>query len=306
MSSAQITSPAVTVRCPAKVNLELLVGGVRPDGFHTLSTIYQAVSLYDEVTVEPAETWSVTLRGQYTEGVPTDGSNLAVRAAKVLADRHAITQALTVTIRKDIPVAGGMAGGSADAAATLLACDALWGLNSPKADLEEIAAELGSDIPFLLHGGTAIGSGRGELLAPVLARGTYHWVFVAAAGEGLSTPAVYREFDRRHGGLDIADPRPTPELMAALRTGDVDALAAVVSNDLQPAALALNPALRETLDAGMEYGALAGFVSGSGPTCAFLTASAEASIDLAVALSASEIGDRVHRAHGPVLGAHLR
>ena len=303
MTAAPLVPGPVTVRVPAKVNLELLVGPPRPDGYHGLATVYQAVSLYDEVTAAPSEDWGVSVGGSLAEGVPTGEDNLALRAALLLADRHD-GGPVHLSIRKGIPVAGGMAGGSADAAATLVALDHLWGLDLEREVIEEVAAELGSDVPFLVTGGTAIGSGRGELLAPVLARGTYHWVLALAEG-GLSTPEVYAECDRLRRDEDVPEPVATPALMAALRSGDPRELAPQLTNDLQDAALTLRPELGETLAAGMEYGALGGVVSGSGPTVAFLVEGTEAGIDLAVALTASGVAADVRRATGPVHGAHV-
>lgn len=292
------------MRVPAKVNLELLVGAPRPDGYHPLSTIFHAVSLFDEVTVTPAPEWGISVSGPQALGVPTDGSNLATKAAQAIAEVGRVDERVHITIRKDIPVAGGMAGGSADAAATLVACDALWGLAMSRTDLQEIAAVLGSDVPFLLGGGTSMGSGRGEVLAPVLARGSYHWVFALSEG-GLSTPAVYAECDRLRGTRPVPDPSPSAEMMTALRSGDARALGAALTNDLQAAAISLMPALGDVLDAGLEFGALGGIVSGSGPTVAFLAEDNEAAIDLAVSLTASGAVQDVRRATGPAHGAHV-
>jgi 4-diphosphocytidyl-2-C-methyl-D-erythritol kinase len=304
MTSAAITPSSTTVRVPAKVNLELLVGAPRPDGYHPLSTIFHAVSLFDEVTVTSAPEWGVTVSGPQALGVPTDGSNLAAKAAQAIAEVGRVDERVHITIRKDIPVAGGMAGGSADAAATLVACDALWGLAMSRTDLQEIAAVLGSDVPFLLGGGTSMGSGRGEVLAPVLARGSYHWVF-ALSEVGLSTPAVYAECDRLRGTRPVPDPSPSAEMMTALRSGNARALGAALTNDLQAAAISLMPALGDVLDAGLEFGALGGIVSGSGPTVAFLAEDNEAAIDLAVSLTASGAVQDVRRATGPAHGAHI-
>lgn len=295
---------AVTVRAPAKVNVELRVGPRRPDGYHDLATVYMAVGLYDEVTVTPSPEWEVLVTGPYAQDVPTDAGNLAVRAGQLLAesaDRH---EAAAVRITKDIPVAGGMAGGSADAAATLLALDALWGLHHDREVLGQLAAELGSDVPFVLHGGISMGSGRGERLAPVLARGSYQWVF-AVAEEGLSTPAVYAECDRLRGDDPVQAPEVSSDMMTALRSGDPAALGRALANDLQEAAISLQPPLRGVLDAGLEFGALGGVVSGSGPTVAFLTSSSEHALDLCVALTASGVAREVKRAKGPVHGAAL-
>ena len=295
---------AVTVRAPAKVNLGLSVGGPRPDGFHELATVFHAISLYDDVTATPAAEISVTVQGQHADRVPTDGQNLAVRAARLLADTVGVEDGVALHIRKGIPVAGGMAGGSADAAAALLACDALWGTGLSREQLHQLACELGSDVPFSLVGGTAIGRGRGEELTPVLARGEHHWV-IALSEEGLSTPAVFAEIDRLRSGRVLPEPWVPAALMKALRSGDSVALGAALSNDLQPAAISLDPRLEHTLTAGVEFGALAGVVSGSGPTVVFLVRDAEHAMDLSVALTASGAVAEVRRAQGPVPGARV-
>src|SRR5688500_10353086 len=247
MTAAPLVPGPVTVRVPGKVNLELLVGPPRDDGYHALSTVFHAVSLYDDVTVAVADDWGVTVAGPLSDGVPTNGDNIALRAARLVESRFEVDP-VHVSIRKGIPVSGGMAGGSADAAATLVALDHLWDLGLDREEIEELGAELGSDVPFLVAGGTAIGSGRGELLAPVLARGTYHWVFALAEG-GLSTPEVYAECDRLRG-TDVPEPVANPALMAALRSGDPHELAPQLANDLQDAAVSLRPDLGEVLSSG--------------------------------------------------------
>ncbi|QEV47081.1 4-(cytidine 5'-diphospho)-2-C-methyl-D-erythritol kinase [Streptomyces vinaceus] len=292
---------SVTVRVPAKVNVQLAVGAARPDGFHDLANVFLAVSLYDEVTVTAAETLTVTCAGPDADQVPLDRTNLAARAAEILAARHGRSDAVHIHIAKNIPVAGGMAGGSADGAGALLACDALWGLDTPRAQLLEICAELGSDVPFSLVGGAALGTGRGELLTPVEA-GTFHWVFAVADG-GLSTPAVFREFDRLAEGRSIPAPEASPALLTALASGDPAALAATLANDLQPAALSLRPQLAATLEAGTSAGALATLVSGSGPTTAFLVRDAESALKVAAALEASGTCRTTRTATGPAPGA---
>ncbi|MFF0834387.1 MULTISPECIES: 4-(cytidine 5'-diphospho)-2-C-methyl-D-erythritol kinase [unclassified Streptomyces] len=293
---------SVTVRVPAKVNVQLAVGAARPDGFHDLANVFLAVGLYDEVTVAPADELRVTCEGPDADQVPLDRGNLAARAAIALAARRGIEPAVHIHIAKDIPVAGGMAGGSADGAGALLACDALWGVGASRAELLAICAELGSDVPFSLVGGAALGTGRGERLTALETGGTFHWVF-AMAGRGLSTPAVFREFDRLAQGRRIPEPVASPELLAALAKGDTDALAASLSNDLQPAALSLFPELADTLEAGRRAGALATLVSGSGPTTAFLTRDAGAAEKTAEALRASGTCRTVRTAAGPVPGA---
>ncbi|MET9893571.1 4-(cytidine 5'-diphospho)-2-C-methyl-D-erythritol kinase [Streptomyces sp. NPDC006465] len=276
----------VTVRVPAKVNVQLAVGGARPDGFHDLANVFLAVGLYDEVTVTPADELRVTCAGPDAAQVPLDRTNLAARAALELARRYGLDPAVHLHIAKDIPVAGGMAGGSADGAGALLACDALWGTNASRDELLDICAELGSDVPFSLVGGAALGTGRGEQLRALEVGGTFHWVF-AMAERGLSTPAVFREFDRMNEGVRVPEPVASQDLLDALAKGDAGALARTVSNDLQPAALSLFPALADTLAAGRTAGALAALVSGSGPTTAFLAADAASAKTIAEALLAS-------------------
>lgn len=293
---------SVTVRVPAKVNVQLAVGAARPDGFHDLANVFLAVGLYDEVTVTPADELRITCEGPDAGQVPLDRTNLAARAALTLAERRGLDPAVHIHIAKDIPVAGGMAGGSADGAGALLACDRLWGTDASREELLDICAELGSDVPFSLVGGAALGIGRGEKLTVLEVGGTFHWVF-AMAGRGLSTPAVFREFDRMTEGVDVPEPVASQELLDALAKGDPDALVAAVSNDLQPAALSLFPELADTLAAGRTAGALATLVSGSGPTTAFLTRDAESAAKVADALRTSGMCRSVRTAAGPVPGA---
>ncbi|WP_329251359.1 4-(cytidine 5'-diphospho)-2-C-methyl-D-erythritol kinase [Streptomyces sp. NBC_01478] len=293
---------SVTVRVPAKVNVQLAVGAARADGFHDLANVFLAVGLYDEVTVTPADELRVTCTGPDADQVPLDRTNLAARAAVALAERYGRSPAVHIHIAKDIPVAGGMAGGSADGAGALVACDALWGTGASRAELLDICAELGSDVPFSLVGGAALGIGRGEKLTVLEAGGTFHWVF-AMAERGLSTPAVFREFDRLGEGTDIPEPIASRPLLDALAKGDPDALAAAVSNDLQPAALSLFPELADTLAAGRTAGALAALVSGSGPTTAFLVRDAGSAAKVAEALTSSGTCRTVRTTTAPAAGA---
>lgn len=298
---------SVTARAPAKINLELAVGGARRDGYHGVATAYHAISLYDEVTATPADRLAVTVDGATgvpVGDVPLDSTNLAAAAAVALARHVGVDPDVQLHIAKGIPVAGGMAGGSADAAAAIVACDALWQTGLSRAELAHVAARLGSDVPFSLVGGTALGTGRGEVLTPVLARGRFEWV-VALADGGLSTPAVYAECDRLRAGQVLPEPRVSDAMMAALRAGDPDQLGPAMRNDLQDAACSLRPALKQTLATGREAGALGAMVSGSGPTVVFLARSPEHAIDIAVALSATGTCRSVKRAHGPVAGARL-
>lgn len=285
----------VRVRVPAKINLHLGVGPRRDDGFHELVTVFHAVSLVDDVVVEDADALEVVMPG--VDSVAVDSTNIAWQAASLLANHAGIDPRVRISIDKSIPVAGGMAGGSADAAATLLACDALWGLATPRAELVALASALGSDVAFCLSGGTAMGTGRGERITPVMTTGSLHWV-VAIADGGLSTAEVYAEYDRlRPRAPAPAQPR---ELLQALRAGDVQAVGALLSNDLQAAALSRMPALRSTLDAGEQEGALGGIVSGSGPTCVFLARDESHATSIAVGLAASGTCRAVRRVIGPV------
>jgi 4-diphosphocytidyl-2-C-methyl-D-erythritol kinase len=287
---------------PAKVNVQLAVGGARPDGFHDLANVFLAVGLYDEVTVRPAPSLTITCAGPDADQVPLDRTNLAARAAELLAARHGLSPDVHIHIDKDIPVAGGMAGGSADGAGALLACDALWGLGSSQDELLAICAQLGSDVPFSLVGGAALGTGRGEQLTVLSVGGTFHWVFAVADG-GLSTPAVYGEFDRLNEDVTVPPPVASPSLLDALATGDATALAAALSNDLQPAALSLRPSLADTLAVGTSAGALAALVSGSGPTTAFLTKDEDSAGAVAAALMASGTCRTARVAMAPAAGA---
>ncbi len=306
-ASEWVPTGSVTVRVPGKVNLYLEVGDSRDDGYHELTTVFHAVSLLDEVTVRNADVLSLELCGEGADTLPADSSNLAWRAAELLADHVGRAPDVAIVVEKSIPVAGGMAGGSADAAGVLVAMNTLWELGVPRRDLHALAAQLGSDVPFALHGGTALGTGRGEELATVLARNMFHWV-LAFADRGLSTPTVFAELDRLRKEPDrdipprLDDPEP---VLAALASGDPAELAPLLGNDLQPAALSLDPGLRRTLRAGTEAGALAGIVSGSGPTCAFLCESAAAAVDVASEMAGAGVCRTVRVASGPVQGARV-
>ncbi|MEW5808081.1 MAG: 4-(cytidine 5'-diphospho)-2-C-methyl-D-erythritol kinase [Actinomycetota bacterium] len=302
-----VPTGSVTVRVPGKVNLYLEVGDRRPDGYHELSTVFHAVSLLDEVTVTTSDILTLEISGEGADSLPTDERNLAWRAAELMADHVGRAPDVAIAIDKTIPVAGGMAGGSADAAAVLVAMNELWELGVPRRDLHALAAQLGSDVPFALHGGTALGTGRGEELATVLTRNTFHWVLAFADG-GLSTARVFGEIDRLRDTRDHDLPprlQSAEQVLAALATGDPAALAPLLGNDLQPAALTLDPGLRRTLRAGVEAGALAGVVSGSGPTCAFLCASAGSAVDVGTELAGAGVCRTVRVASGPVHGARV-
>jgi 4-diphosphocytidyl-2-C-methyl-D-erythritol kinase len=300
----------VTVRVAAKINLRLGVGAQRPDGFHTLVTVYQAVSLYDDLTASQpsagAETMTVaTDVAAYIDAshLPAPGHNIVDRAAAALADHHGRPVAADVRIDKTVPIAGGLAGGSADGAAALLALDRLHRLGTSDDDLLRLAAGLGSDVPFALVGGSALGEGHGEIVTPVDDRGSWWWVVVPSE-EGMSTPAVYRHYDELRPDAPLV-PDPPDEVVGALASGDVRRLAAALHNDLEQAACDLRPDLARLIVEGVDAGALRGLVSGSGPTCVFLCDSADHARSVAGALTAADEQRVVLVAHGPVAGAHV-
>jgi 4-diphosphocytidyl-2-C-methyl-D-erythritol kinase len=299
----------IHVRAPGKVNVSLTVGSRQPDGYHDVAIAYQAVSLYEDLRVRAADDFAVRVTGSVElSRVPTDERNIAITAAKLLAEHTGYRGGVHIDIEKHVPVTGGMGGGSADAAAALLACDALWGTEVPRDELLGLARRLGADVPFAFTGGTAIGTGRGDELSPALAQGTFYWVLVLA-DFGLSTPDVYRELDEhraRHAAeIGPGDPSPTvdPDVLQALRAGDPRMLASAMHNDLQAAALHLSPPLVRTLELGEASGALAGIVSGSGPTVAFLAADLDSALELQIALSAAQL--HAVRATAPVHGARI-
>ena len=297
---------SVTVRVSGKVNLALSVGPLREDGYHDVATVFQAVSLYDDLTVTAAPPGSgirLTVTGEGVGAVPTDSTNLAVRAVEMMAQHGGISDAI-LSLNKGIPVAGGMAGGSADAAGALLAIDTLCELNLGREYLAEIGAQLGSDVPFCLYGGTALGTDRGNVITPALVRGDYYWV-LALADEGLSTPDVFRRVDyiRELAGVVGDEPKVPDALMSALLAGDAQLVGKALSNDLQRAATHLRPSLAQLLEAGHDAGALGAIVSGSGPTCAFLARDNMQALDIAVALTSTGLCRTVKRATGPAFGA---
>jgi 4-diphosphocytidyl-2-C-methyl-D-erythritol kinase len=295
---------SVTVKVPGKVNIYLGVGPREFSGYHELATIFQAVGIYDEVTVSAADSLAISGLGPFADRIPTDETNLAWKAAELVARACGEEPNIHIQIDKSIPIAAGMAGGSADAAAVLVACDAYWNAGIPRDQLDAMAATLGSDVPFMLHGGCALGIGRGDVLSPVMTRGSFHWVF-AIFDEGLSTAQIYEKTDDMRG-LEFEDEPEVPtELLSALARGDAPALGRLLHNDLQLAATTSRPQLGRVLEQGIDLGALGAIISGSGPTCAFLVRDESSAIDLVVALKASGLVDDVLRTHGPVHGARV-
>jgi 4-diphosphocytidyl-2-C-methyl-D-erythritol kinase len=280
------------------------VGPREFSGYHELATIFQAVGIYDEVTVSAADSLTISGLGSFADQIPTDETNLVWQAAELVARACGEEPNIHIQIDKSIPIAAGMAGGSADAAATLVACDTYWNAGIPRDQLDAMAATLGSDVPFMLHGGCALGVGRGDVLSPVMIRGSFHWVF-ATFDEGLSTAQIYEKTDEMRGLEFEEAPEVPTELFSALARGDAPALGRLLHNDLQLAATTSRPQLGRVLEQGIDYGALGAIVSGSGPTCAFLVRDESSAIDLVVALKASGLVDDVLRTHGPVHGARV-
>ncbi len=300
---------SVTARAPGKVNIQLSVGAVRDDGFHPLASVFHAVSMSEVVTVAAGAPGSGIIIGEVTglqaDEVPRDSGNLVWRAAESLAaELGRPSPDVLITIDKGVPVAGGMAGGSADCAAALVALNDLWGEPLDRDDLARVGLGLGSDVPFALMGGTALGLGRGEVLSPLMVRGTFHWVF-ATATRGLSTPAVYAAFDRLVAARIVPEPQADAAVIAALIAGDAEALARVLHNDLQEPALTLRPSLRDVLDGGLAAGALGGLVSGSGPTVAFLVDDASAAARVHAAVVGMEQVRAAFTTTGPAPGARV-
>ena len=318
----------VRASAPGKVNLTLRVGAPTPDGYHPLVTVFEALNLRETVTVRTSKTPGVRVE---TIAYLPDGSvdeattrammdvdpatHLAVRAARVLqrlaaAGPWASTAAgLSIRVDKRVPVAGGMAGGSADAAAALVACNELWDLGLGDEQLHAIGRSLGADVPACLAGGIALGTGRGDHMS-VLREGDeagaeyqHHWVMLLAH-EGLSTPSVFREFDRVDAAGAPALAEPTPEEVAALCAGPEELRHCLV-NDLQAPALRLRPELAETIAAATDAGALAVTLSGSGPTVAALARDAEHARALAATLSDAPTVARAIPTHGPACGARI-
>lgn len=295
----------VRARVPGKINLTLGVGGADASGYHRLVTVFQAVSLHDEVVAScaPDGVTELVTVGREAHLVDDDETNLAWRAVELLRRHCGRDLGVRLHVTKDIPVAGGMAGGSADAAGALLACSVLWDLDLDPAELRELGSELGADVPFGLTGGTAVGTGRGDRVVPALSRGTCHWV-LALSDTGVSTPEVFVRHDELRP--DPPEPELPPELLTALGTGRATEIAPQLFNDLAAATCELRPDVAETMALAPRVGALTAVLCGSGPTVAFLVADEAAAVDVHLRLKA-ELGSNAHlrRVHGPVPGARL-
>lgn len=323
-----VGAPAVSVSAPGKVNLFLALGAASPDGYHPLNTIFAQIGLSETVTVSPLKSLATTapqpgsapaaqpdsapaLAAPATQtgsprielaltrpdsNVPLDHTNLAYRAAQAVAQQAAQrgldTPDVHILLDKAVPVAGGMAGGSADAAATLKACNEFWRVGLSLEELAQLGAQLGADVPFGLYGGVALGTGRGDLIEPLKAApGPYYWTF-ALQDEGLSTAAVFKHFDATVQAPPAAD-MPPEQLLAALEAGDVTEVSRHIRNDLQATAIELRPELGQLIDLAEKAGALVAMVSGSGPTVAALSSSRAAAERVALCWSLTPFCDQV-------------
>lgn len=291
--------PIVVASSPGKVNVYFAVGAFLKDGFHDVASCYQALSLRERVLVELTGSFSIDFAGPFEAEsqllVPRGSTNLVYQAGEQLKALGSSlgSDKVSFLIHKSVPIAGGMAGGSADAAAALVALNSLFG-SGLEDQLPEAAANLGSDVPFSLMGGTAIGVGRGEVLTKVQDGPALHWVMTPNPA-GLSTPQVYRQLDvmRVNQGIDVSSleaPQVPEELLEALASGDVVEVAKLMHNDLEIAAVAMLPELADTLEAGRKAGSLRSMVSGSGPTIAHLAKNA---------IHAEQIATRLHSAGYP-------
>lgn len=315
-----------TVRAPAKLNIYLQIGDVREDGYHDITTVYQTIDLFEEVAVtdlsqedgecDKAEFVHISLSGpESNESIPTDGHNLASKAAKLLAQRYGITPKLHLDISKRIPARGGLGGGSADAAATLIGCNIIWDLHLRKEELMALGALLGEDVPVHIQGGMAIGVGHKQPLIPIPAgpgdhyphhHPDWYWVLGVPYGDGLSTRDVFVQLDAMkgtRGAVDFASAHNTC-LATSWGTENPETLAPRLSNDLERPAGVLLPALVKGLEEGRrDENALAGFMTGSGSTCVFLARSAEGAEALARNLKERELFRNIILAKGPAEGA---
>lgn len=288
---------SLRARAAAKVNLGLYVGPLQPGGrYHEVVSVLQSIAIWDELEVEVVpEGLGLEVEGG---GLPPDETNLVLVAARELARRSRDLPGARFRLRKGIPVSAGLGGGSADGAAALIALDRLWGLHLPAVNLHAMAAEVGSDVPFCIAGGTAVATGRGDKIREVPSKGSTWWV-VGIDHEQLATQHVYDHFDE----LGLATPldgRWPEELLAALVAGDLRRLAGALHNDLEPAAFDLLPALAKSKQRLLEAGALGAIMSGSGPTMLGLCGDEDHATQVARAVRSGFAGVEVAR--GPVPG----
>ena len=298
---------AVTVQAPGKINLSLIVGRVDHRGYHELATVFQAVGLYETVTVSADRDLSLVTASSVPGAVPDDATNLALRAARLLQEHTGCERGAAIAIDKAVPIAGGMGGGSADAAATLVALNRLWGLDLPPEELRDLGGRLGADVPFAMLGHTAVGLGNGNDVTSVLTDGSWTWV-LARPGGHLSTPEVYARFDllAEELELDVPErPEPDPLLLQALRAGDARLLGQALRNDLQAAAFSMQSSLELVVECAERAGACGALVSGSGPSIAALAEDAAHAQEIRAALDASGLVEATWIVEGSVPGARI-
>jgi 4-diphosphocytidyl-2-C-methyl-D-erythritol kinase len=261
---------ALRMPAHAKLNVFLRVLERRDDGYHDIETLVLPISMRDLVIVEPAEDLTVDVLGSFVRDVPNDETNLVLRAARALAaEAGGGNRGAHITIEKSIPVAAGLGGGSADAAATLSLLDQLWGTGLGRDGVARVAADVGSDVPAMLLGEPAYCRRRGEIVEPVLLQ-TTTWV-VKPFAFGVSSADAYAWWDER------AATGPDPgALIAAAEAGNDELLGSALFNDLQEPVVARHPEIAETIDALVAAGAYGAVMSGSGPTVAALCSFASA------------------------------
>ncbi len=311
MLAARLMPETVAIAdAPGKVNLFFKVGPLKDDGFHDVASLYLAVDLRETVTAQISTDYSVKVTGSLGDfqllAVPTDESNLVVKVAGRIKAEAGTPEAIKVAIGidKHVPVAGGMGGGSADAAAALVAVNALLHAELPAERLHEIAATLGSDVPFALAGGAAIGVGKGDVLTPVDSVAPIHLVLIFD-DQGLSTPAVYRRLDEIRAARDETTDASeiNRHIIRALQNGNPFEIAELLHNDLEEAAISLRPDLKIKMTTALQHGAIRVMVSGSGPTILALAASEVAAMQIARSLN--ELGYNAIATSGPAIGTQL-
>ncbi len=263
---------------PAKINLYLEILGDRPDGYHELVMILQSIDLADKIDLRAIGTDTIRVRCEHPQ-VPTDNSNLAYRAAQLMAqqfpDSFAQYGGVEITIQKRIPVAAGLAGGSTDAAAVVVGIDLLWQLGLTQSELQELAAQLGSDVPFCVAGGTAIATGRGEQLSPLPSLDSLYVVLGKHRSLSVSTPWAYQTYRQQFGSSYVKDRQSLETRAQAVHSGaivkaiiheDGVQIGQRLRNDLERIVLPEYPEVSQLRQAFQDSGALGAMMSGSGPT----------------------------------------
>lgn len=251
---------SITVKANAKINLFLEVGEIRPDRRHNVETIMQKVSLCDELFIEKCD----SIRLETDKGLPTDRGNLAYRAAELFFESSGINEGAFIRIKKNIPIAAGLAGGSADAAAALKGLNKLYDAPFTQEKLLELGGKLGSDVPFCISEGAKIATGAGEILSPCPSLKNCH-IVIAKAGEGMSTPEAYGMIDEMR--KNSPSKRRTPDrLLSALTANDLDGICGEIYNIFERVVVPVRPRVREIKETLIGNGACGAMMSGSGPS----------------------------------------